>query len=114
MKLLKLRYVAPVVFALFLGFSSVASARSVVVNGVLLGPVDIAVLQWIHGEYIPDGRYWLDFTSGIWGYEGGPAHGIIGQDNDTQARSGCGGQFAWDCQRDSFCEENPSICSPIL
>ena len=53
--------------------------RNVFVNGQQLTPIEIIQLEQLHGEYIPDGNYWLDYSSGYWGYVGGPAQGILGR-----------------------------------
>jgi hypothetical protein len=52
---------------------SVASAeRYVVVNGKRLSSSEIQYLeQWRCGP-IPNGAYWLNVNSGIWGYAGNP------------------------------------------
>lgn len=52
--------------------------RSVFVNGRQLSQLEITQLEQQHGDYIPDGNYWLDYNSGYWGYVGGPAQGVLG------------------------------------
>ena len=113
MKQISPHCLAAAVFGLSLSYGSTALARTVIVNGVLMGPADIAVLQWIHGDYIPDGSYWLDFNTGAWGYQGGGQEGVIGENNYPGGAQECGQGFQYDCQRDKFCAENPSICSPM-
>ena len=62
------------------GFTNVfAGDRTVFVNGQQLTQLEIIQLEQLHGEYIPDGNYWLDYSSGYWGYIGGPAQGILGK-----------------------------------
>lgn len=53
--------------------------RNVFVNGKQLNQLEIYQLEQLHGEFIPDGNYWLDYNSGYWGYVGGPAQGILGR-----------------------------------
>jgi hypothetical protein len=47
-------------------------AQRVVVNGVRLNNTQIHQLQQANCGYIPDGNYWLNFNTGIWGYAGDP------------------------------------------
>ena len=49
-----------------------AQQRHVIVNGVLMTPQDLYVLDRLAGYYIPNGNYWLDPNTGIWGYAGNP------------------------------------------
>ena len=89
-----------------------AYQRYVVINNVLMNTSELAFLDELHGEYIPDGRYWLNINNGEWGYEGGPAQGVLGgkyYGNSTISR-GCNGQFDYDCKKANFCEQNPGIC----
>jgi hypothetical protein len=51
---------------------------SVVVNGQRLHSAQIRVLEQVSCGPIPSGRYWLDTRTGVWGYEGGPAQGRLG------------------------------------
>ena len=46
--------------------------RYVWVNGQRMAPADIAYLERLRCGPIPDGRYWLNVGSGIWGYAGNP------------------------------------------
>ena len=55
------------------------SNRTVFVNGQQLTQAEIAQLELLHGDHIPSGNYWLDQSSGYWGYVGGPAPGILGR-----------------------------------
>ena len=76
------------VAAVVLCFASAASAdRNIVVNGQLLAPQQIAVLDAAACTRVPAGRYWL-LPNGAWGYEGVPVvAGFIGQ-LCVQARGG--------------------------
>lgn len=46
--------------------------REIVLNGEFLSPQDVYVLDQLAGGYVPDGEYWLDAETGIWGYAGDP------------------------------------------
>ncbi len=82
--------------AMAIGLTVVAYApaygagRNAVVNGIMLANAQILQLERLHGEYIPDRRYWLDVNTGIWGYEGGPAQGLLGRPN-VHLNGGTGG-----------------------
>ena len=60
---------------IFLTLSStgiIYGERRVVVNGVRLNNAQIQILdQWNCGP-IPNGEYWLNLNTGIWGYAGDP------------------------------------------
>ena len=95
--------------ALFLvmGATTVATwayDRYVIVNGKLMNATELAVLDGINGEYIPDGRYWLNYVTGAWGHENGPMEGILGEDSSST------GSFSYDNTKDDFCARNPGIC----
>jgi len=64
-----------------------AQQRMVTVNGVLLGPQQLAVADRAAGFRLPTGHYWLDHQSGYWGVVGGPAVGRV----PPQPRQGGGG-----------------------
>lgn len=68
-------------------FTETAAARVVVVNGSQLNAAEIQYLERISCSRIPDGRYWLDMRTGIWGYERGGAQGHIA-DNCRARRPG--------------------------
>lgn len=81
-----------------------ASGRAVVVNGAPMGADDLAVLDALAGEPIPDGRYWLDVATGLWGYEGGPAQGVLGgEDLPEPGPSGGSGKRYYEDYVDDFC-----------
>ncbi|TVZ38799.1 hypothetical protein P886_3181 [Alteromonadaceae bacterium 2753L.S.0a.02] len=46
--------------------------RYVVVNGQLMAPEQIAFLEQMACGRVPNGRYWLNLNTGVWGYEGDP------------------------------------------
>ncbi len=68
-------------------FAETASARFVVVNGERMGAADLAYLDRVSSSRVPDGRYWIDMRTGIWGYERGGAQGHIA-DNCNARRPG--------------------------
>ncbi len=51
---------------------SLAQQRYVVINGELLSPEQLYVLDQLNGGYVPNGAYWVNTTTGIWGYAGDP------------------------------------------
>ena len=54
-------------------FLSVAYAeRYVVVNGKRLSIPEIQYVEQVHCGPIPNGRYWINLQTGVWGYEGNP------------------------------------------
>ena len=66
---------------LLLGASpaSRAQARYVVVNGQRMSAVDLQQLDRASCTRVPNGRYWLNIRTGVWGYEGGPPQGRMGE-----------------------------------
>ena len=44
--------------------SAIAYDRHVIINGSRASPSDLALLDMIHGEYIPNGMYWLNYETG--------------------------------------------------
>lgn len=57
-----------------------AQQRTVTVNGALLGPQELAMADRAAGFPLPDGDYWLDRQTGVWGVVGGPALGRVPPD----------------------------------
>ncbi len=51
--------------------------RHVVINQVPLADAEVASLERQYGVQIQNGSYWYDARSGGWGFEGGPAVGVI-------------------------------------
>ena len=68
---LKLKYTVIIGLAIvfFLTGSAIAE-RYVVVNGQRLTLYQIQYLEQVACGPIPNGRYWLDGRTGIWGYDG--------------------------------------------
>jgi len=61
------------IVCLVCSFLSVAHAeRYVVVNGQRLSIPEIQYVEQLHCWPIPNGRYWINLETGIWGYEGNP------------------------------------------
>ena len=48
------------------------------VNGERLTQQQLREAERLYGSAIADGRYWLNIQTGVWGYEGGPAQGRLG------------------------------------
>ena len=70
---MKKRVVSSVICFLLFSFLGVAYAeRYVMVNGQRLSIPEIQYLEQIHCGPIPNGKYWLNMRSGIWGYAGNP------------------------------------------
>ena len=65
-------------------FPQTAMARYVVVNGERMNAADIQYLDRISCSRVPDGRYWIDMRTGIWGYDGGRAQGHIADNCNTR------------------------------
>ena len=83
------------VLILMFGDSSVIYAEiCVTVNDVPLTTKEIRMLEQVHGTPIACGQYWLDSDTGLWGYEGGPAQGRLGDGyGDQRNRSYSGSDF---------------------
>lgn len=64
---------ALVLIGLFFGSAAAQNMREVYVNGVRLGDDEVRALEAYYQTYVPDGSYWYDPVSGLWGPEGGPA-----------------------------------------
>ncbi len=76
-----------------------AQQRYVVINGVLMTPQDLYVLDQLAGYYVPNGNYWLDPNTGVWGYAGNPyPQGQIGMGSG----GGGGPNYSGDLDRGPF------------
>lgn len=64
-----------------------AQARFVVVNGQRMSVAQMAALDRAACARVPDGRYWIDMRTGVWGYEGGPPQGRVGDACRQRRRS---------------------------
>lgn len=70
---------AVVTFAAATPSQAQAQRRYVVINGELLSSEQLYVLDRLAGAYVPNGAYWVDTNTGIWGYAGDPTpRGRIG------------------------------------
>ena len=65
-------FAACIFVLLFTGLGIAYAERFVVVNGYRLSIPDIQNLERIRCGPVPNGRYWLNMWSGLWGYEGNP------------------------------------------
>ncbi|NRF68351.1 hypothetical protein HLB44_15260 [Aquincola sp. S2] len=75
------RIVTTAVFAagLMLAAGAVQAQRKVFVNGRLMNPQQLLVLDRMQCTFIPSGSYWLDAATGAWGYAGNPRRqGFVG------------------------------------
>lgn len=53
-------------------------ARSIYVNGQPMGPANMVVLDSLNcGQTVPSGRYWVNWVTRAWGYEGGAQQGWL-------------------------------------
>ena len=78
----------------FMATSAARADRHVVVNGVRLSPALLSELDAWHCGPVPDGGYWLDLQTGIWGYAGHPISQGHVADNCGGSSSG-GGSSSW-------------------
>ncbi len=77
-----------------------AQQRYVVINGILMTPQDLYVLDQLAGYYVPNGNYWLDPNTGVWGYAGNPyPQGQIGMGGGG---GGGGPNYSGDLDRGPF------------
>lgn len=75
------------ILALIIGFalnSDKAEARNIVVNNEQMNSAQIQYLDQLSCSYIADGNYWLNISTGLWGYVGGGAQGYITDNCSTQ------------------------------
>src|SRR5687767_4430954 len=60
------------------GAYSYHNTQDIWVNGARMTRNQVRTLEQHACASIPSGRYWLDRNTGVWGYEGGPARGQLG------------------------------------
>jgi hypothetical protein len=72
------------------GADAAAQARrQISINGVWQSPAQIQQAERAAGVRLPNGHYWYDASSGLWGQRGGPPLGRI-----QGAQRGAGGRYA--------------------
>ena len=59
-------------FALLIVSAPALANRNVWVNGLPLNWAHLAQLDHAHCGRIPNGSYWFDYRTGVWGYSGNP------------------------------------------
>jgi hypothetical protein len=52
--------------------TAIQADRFVVVNGQVMGPRELAILDRYACQSVPNGSYWLNTQTGLWGYAGNP------------------------------------------
>jgi hypothetical protein len=62
---------------LCLSAAALAQPTGIIINGSELSPAEAQSLYVKIDGPVPQGRYWYDPVSGLWGYEGGPSQGQI-------------------------------------
>ncbi len=68
---MKTTFVVIIMSAFLFSFLEVTHAeRYIVVNGQRLSLPAIQYLERIHCGPVPNGRYWINMLTGVWGYEG--------------------------------------------
>jgi hypothetical protein len=75
----------------FAAGETVAQGRQVSINGVWQSPAQIQQAERAAGVRLPDGHYWYDARSGLWGQLGGPP---LGRVRTAQPSGGSGGRYA--------------------
>ena len=68
---MKFRRIALAATLLVLSTAALAQ-RNVWVNGQRMGAGQLSQLDRAHCGFVPDGRYWLNLRSGVWGYWNNP------------------------------------------
>lgn len=68
-----------------------AQGRQVSINGVWQSPAQIQQAERAAGVRLPNGHYWYDAGSGLWGRLGGPP---LGRVRGAPAAAGSGGRYA--------------------
>ncbi len=82
------------------GAPAEAQQRYVVINGVLMTPQDLYVLDQLAGGFVPNGNYWLNPNTGVWGYAGNPIP--QGQLGAGGGGGGGGSNYSGDLDRGPF------------
>ncbi len=79
---------------------SQAQQRFVVVNGQLMSAEQLYVLDQMAGGYVPNGAYWVNPNTGVWGYAGDPTP--RGQIGGATAGQGSGTNYSGTLDRGPF------------
>lgn len=77
--------------ALLAASTSALAHRFIWVNGDRMGPAQIAQMDRLHCGMVPNGHYWFNHRSGIWGYRGDPRPRGHISDNCRRASAGGSG-----------------------
>lgn len=77
------------------------------VNGVLLSPAQVEVLEKMAGGHVPDGRYWHDPDTGEWGHGDSPAD-QAGEDDSQDADENSGDSPYWEDRMSGYGIDVPS------
>jgi hypothetical protein len=59
-------------FILLAAAAPALAQRYIWVNGERMGPASLAQIDAAHCRYVPNGRYWYNYQTGVWGYWGNP------------------------------------------
>lgn len=79
-----------------------AQQRAVMVNGQMMTPEELYILDRLSGGYVPNGSYWLDPYTGIWGYAGDPTpRGRLGAGSGSNG-GGAAANYSGDLDRGPF------------
>jgi hypothetical protein len=63
-------------------------SRQIYINGERLDAFGMSLVDQLNCDApVPNGRYWLNFITGEWGYQGGPTQGVIGNCRTAQPQS---------------------------
>ena len=73
------------------GEAAAQGGRQISINGVWQSPAQIEQAERAAGVRLPNGHYWYDAGSGLWGQLGGPP---LGRVRGAQGGGGGGGRYA--------------------
>jgi hypothetical protein len=86
--------------ALILSTEANAAGREIYVNGQRLNAVEIFALDLLNcGSAVPNGRYWINWVTRAWGFEGGPQQDFLPQceqQAETSSGHGSGSGGFWE------------------
>jgi hypothetical protein len=79
MKFARIVTTALVGAGLILAAGAAHAQRRVLVNGQLMNPQQLVILDQLQCTFVPSGSYWLNTATGAWGYAGNPRRqGFVG------------------------------------